>query len=148
MPTTSEGVSTVSPCPSLQGEELTLRLDLLRVSGRSDKQDSLDRGRAMPVQAWDPHLSPWAASLVCFRYISPTFLLGPRTFPCPAPSTSGCFWNQMWSKAGFQLGSLSTVYLKSSEPEVMPSLDKLVMTSTHSPPWLYQASIAKPGSLV
>ena len=51
VPTTSEGVSTVSPCPSLQGEELALRLDLLRVSRRSDKQDSLDRGRAMPAQA-------------------------------------------------------------------------------------------------
>lgn len=48
-----------------------------------------------------------------------TCLLGPQTFSHPAPSASGCFWNQMWSKAGFQLGSLSTVYLKSTEPEVM-----------------------------
>lgn len=70
VPTTSEGVSTVRG-PSPQGEELALRLDLLRVSGRSD------RGRAMPAQAWDLHLSPWATSLERFRSISPTCLLGP-----------------------------------------------------------------------
>lgn len=64
------GVSTVRG-PNLQGEELALRLDLLRVSGRSD------RGCAMPAQAWDLHLSPWATSLERFRSISPTCLLGP-----------------------------------------------------------------------
>lgn len=67
---TSEGGSTVRG-HSLLGGDLALRLDLLQVSGKSDKQDSLEGGLATSAQAWDPHLSPWAASLERFRYISP-----------------------------------------------------------------------------
>lgn len=112
-------VSALSGAPACRERSwLSVWIFCRSQEGQTSKT-ALDYGCAMPAQAWDPHLSLWAASLECFRYISPTCLLGPQTFSHPAPSTSGCFWNQMWSKAGFQLGSLSTVYLKSTEPEVM-----------------------------
>lgn len=142
LPATSKGVSTV-----LLGGELAFCLGLLWVSGRPDKQDSLDCGLAMSAQAWHPHLTLWATSLEHFMYICPIYLLEPLTFPHSVRSTSECFWSHMWSKAGFSVRKPLLFLPQKYKPEVMPSPNKLVMTPSPSPCWLYQACTAKPGSL-
>lgn len=71
-------------------------LDLLRVSGSPDKQGSLDCGYVLMLRS-EMLLRVSGALSVHLSHMPP----GATDLLHPVQYTSGCFWSQMWSEAGF-----------------------------------------------